>query len=124
VNFYKEFFYKNQDTFDHIVLRIAENATKNNLIGKRLELYEFDELTIKQLRRLEIEYIVIHETNCGLLEIEFATSWTDYPIGQTYLSYDCSDEKSTKGNYWSDGNFIEVWGLGDNWTIWVDSDFI
>ena len=26
-----------------------------------------------------------------------------------------------KGNYRKDG-FIEVWGLGDDWLIWVDSD--
>lgn len=94
------------------------------MTGQRIEPKSFDELTNKQLRRLEIDHVDINKTNCGQLEIEFTTSWTKYPIGQMYLSKDCSDDKSKKGSYWTDGNFIEVWGLGDDWIIWVDSDFI
>jgi len=84
---------------------------------KKLE----DEEKMKKLGSLDVLALTITETNCGEPEIEFITSWTDYPIGQMYLTKDCSDEKSGKGNYWKSG-FIEVWGLGDGWMIWVDSD--
>lgn len=124
VETYKRFFYENQKTFDQIVERISNNTSINTKTGQRIEPKEFDELTNKQLRRLNIQFVEINKTNCRQLEIEFATSWTEYPIGQMYLSKDCLDNKSTKDSYWTDGNFIEVWGLGNNWTIWVDSDAI
>lgn len=84
---------------------------------KKLE----DEKKIKKLRRLAIQTFSISQTSCGESKVEFITTWTDYPIGQMYLTKDCPDNKSRKDNYWK-GGFIEVWGLGDGWTIWIDSD--
>ncbi len=82
-----------------------------------------DELKIKKLRGLEIRALSIVKRSCEQPEIEFITSWTDYPIGQMYLTKGCPDEKSKEGGYWQDG-FIEVWGLGEGWAISIDSDFI
>ena len=124
VESYKKFFYENQETFEQLTKEIQDDkilSGKNGLLQKTEDL---DELKGKKLRRLEIHTFTTSQTNCEQPRIEFITSWTDYPIGQTYLTKDCSDEKSKKGNYWTDGNFIEVWGLGDGWVLWVDSDFI
>lgn len=120
----KVFFYDNQKTFDSIVERINSDTVINSRTRHRIDPTAFDEFTTKQLRRLNIQFVEINRTNCGQVEIEFTTSWTKYPIGQMYLSKDCSDDKSAKDSYWTDGNFIEVWGLGDNWMIWIDSDYI
>lgn len=69
--------------------------------------------------------MTISVTNCDGFEVQYTTSWTTLPLGQMYLTYDpCNDPHSGKGNYWTDGNFIEVWGLGDGWMIVVDNDFI
>jgi hypothetical protein len=116
------FFYDNKEIFERLADQITnENKLINARIGQLIGPEEFDDLTNKQLRRLKIDFVTINNTNCGQLEIEFKTSWTSYPIGQMYLSKDCNDDKSKKDNYWK-GGFIEVWGLGDNWTIWIDSD--
>lgn len=124
VESYKEFFYENRQQFEQLAKEIQDDkilSSKNGLLQKTEDL---DELKGKKLRRLDIHTFTISRTNCEQPRIEFITSWTDYPIGQMYLTKDCSDEKSEKNNYWTDGNFIEVWGLGDGWVLWVDGDFI
>lgn len=118
---YKIFFYDNKDVFEQIVDLINNDKNLNARIGKWINPEEFDELTNKQLRRLEIKHVTINKTDCGQFEVEFTTSWTSYLIGQMYLAKDCSDRKSKKGNYRKVG-FIDVWGLGDDWLIWIDSD--
>jgi hypothetical protein len=119
---FKVFFYDNKEIFERLADQITnENKLINARLGQLIGPEEFDDLTKKQLRRLKIDFVTINNTNCGQLEIEFITSWTSYPIGQLYLSKDCNDDKSKKDNYWK-GGFIEVWGLGDNWIIWIDSD--
>jgi len=118
----KVFFYDNKEIFESLTDQLTNDK---NLIDARLGQLirpeEFDDLTNKQLRRLKIDFVTISNTSCGQLKIEFTTSWTSYPIGQMYLTKDCKDDSSNKGNYWKTG-FIEVWGLGDDWTIWIDSD--
>lgn len=119
---YKEFFYENKTTFDQLIKDIQGDKSITSKMGLFHEVDKLeDELKTKKLRRLEIHTFSIAQTNCDEPEIEFITSWTDYPIGQMYLTKGCPDEKSEKGNYWK-GGFIEVWGLGDGWVIWVDSD--
>jgi hypothetical protein len=121
----KTLFYDNQETFEQIIGQLINDQNRNNKIGRSIKPNEFDDLTNKKLRRLEIEYITVSNTNCDEFEFEFMTSWTEFPIGQMYLTKTgCNETKSTKGNYWTDTNFIEVWGLGDGWIIWTDSDFI
>lgn len=60
-------------------------------------------------------------------EVEYATDWTEYPIGAIYLKWTTCDSLQTQKGFYFDNfntNFIEVWGVGNNWLIWVDSDFI
>jgi hypothetical protein len=125
VESYKIFFYDNRETFEQIVNELIKAENINDRVGKIINPDDFDELTNKKLRRLEIDFVTISKVNCDDFEVEFKTSWTNYPIGQMYLTKTgCADTKATKGNYWTDTNFIEVWGLGDDWIIWTDSDFI
>jgi len=124
VESYKEFFYINQKTFDQLTEELLTNEKINSKIGQLLTAEDVDELTNIKLRRLEIESFSISQTKCGKLEIEYKTTWTKYPIGQMYLSKDsCLDDPLTvKGNHSKDSSFIETWGLGDGWVIWIDSD--
>ena len=119
---YKEFFYENRDTFEQLIkdIQVDKDMTDKMGLFQKVEKLQ-DKEKVNTLTSLDIHMLTISETNCDELEMEFITSWTDYPIGQMYLTKDCSDEKSGKGNYWKDG-FIEVWGLGEGWMIWIDSD--
>jgi hypothetical protein len=122
VGTYKEFFYENKEVFEQLIKEIQNDKSITDKMGlfQSVDKLE-DELKIKKLRRLEINTLAIDPTTCGQPKVEFLTSWTDYPIGQLYLTKDCVDEQSKKG-YYSKGGFIEVWGLGDGWIIWIDSD--
>ena len=99
---------------------LIDDENVKDKVGKSINP-DVEELTNKKLRRLEIEFVTISKANCDDFELELKTSWTNYPIGQMYLTKTgCNDTKATKGNYWTDNNFIEVWGLGDDWIIWAD----
>lgn len=118
----KEFFYENKEDFELLIRDIESDKSMTAKMGLVQDVDKLEnEIRTKKLKRLKIKTLTISETTCGQSEIEFRTSWTDYPIGQLYLTKDCSDEKSKKGKYWK-GGFVEVWGLGDNWMIWIDSD--
>jgi hypothetical protein len=59
------------------------------------------------------------------IEVEYGTNWTKYPIGQLYLTWSsCEKIETKKGYYENNSNFIEIWGIGDGWSIWTDCDFI
>jgi hypothetical protein len=125
VNSYKELFFNNRQVFEGIVAQIKSDERLRAKANGVIMPEEFDELTLRQLRQLKIRHLTIKSTLCDELEIEFRTHWTEYPIGQMYLTKPaCEDALAGKGNYWNDGSFIDVWGLGDDWLIWTDSDFI
>ena len=125
VESYKVFFHDNRETFEQITRQLINDKNVSNKVGKFIFPDDFDDLTNKKLRRLEIEFVTISKKDCDDFEVEFKTSWTNYPIGQMYLTRTgCNETKAIKGNYWTDTGFIEVWGLGEGWIIWTDSDFI
>lgn len=67
------------------------------------------------------------QKNGDCKEVEFVTGWTSYPIVTLYLTWTNCDSTQTQQGYYLDNfntNFIEVWGVGNNWLIWTDSDFI
>lgn len=120
VETYKQYFYENKEVFE----RLVEDVQKDKSI--KLGLFQDvggldDNKKTKLLKSLNVRTLVTDNTNCGYHSVEFTTEWTNFPIGQMFLTKDCPDEKSKKGNYWKNG-FIDVWGLGDGWVIWVDSD--
>lgn len=103
--------------------RLFPIMTKYYLVILTIILTSCDFINTDQKRADKVESYKLYKTNCGQPEIEFTTSWTNYPLGKLYLANDCPNDKSKKGNYWK-GGFIEIWGLGDGWIIWIDSDAI
>lgn len=82
VESYRMIFYDNKATFERMVKQIENNKNLNLATGKLIDLAEFDDLTSKQLRRFKIEHVTINQTQCGQPEIEFTTSWVNYPLGK------------------------------------------
>jgi hypothetical protein len=121
---YKLFFYEHKTVFEQLIKEIQSDESIINQMGLLQDVEKLeDKLKVKKFRRLEVQAFSINQTSCEQPKIEFITSWTHYPIGQMYLTKDCPGENSKEGKYWKSG-FIEVWGLGDGWSIWIDSDFI
>ena len=76
------------------------------------------------LNELEVNSINTKYTNCeNITQIEFVTNWTTK--GSVYFAKDsCDREQSKKGFHTKLSEMIEVWGLGDDWIMWIDYDFI
>ena len=121
---YKQYFNENKEIFEQLIKDIQNDKSITSKMGLLQDVTKLeDDLKIKRFRRLEIQMFSIAQSTCEQPKVEFITTWTDFPIGQMYLTKDCPDENSREGAYWK-GGFIEVWGLGDGWTIWIDSDLI
>jgi hypothetical protein len=54
---------------------------------------------------------------------EFTTSWSSKAT--LYFSKDfCNNSQTIKGYHEKVSETIEFWGMGDEWTMWIDYDFI
>lgn len=82
----------------------------------------FDSTLKKEAEKKGIVYFII--TKSGKCKsIEYGTNWTDLPNGISYLHWSsCPDETNQRG-YYNQTNFIETWGVGNGWSILVDSDW-
>jgi len=106
--------------------RILKNEYVNSHLGKFISPNDLDKSLSKELKEKGIIRLSVHKSsNCQ--EVEYSTNWTEYPIGSLYLTWTSCDSAQTQKGYYKDNfhiNFIEVWGVGNNWLIWIDSDFI
>ncbi len=102
------------DTFVNIHLgKLIITSELNNNIRQRLEKFGVTQISVEK------------KTNCT--EVEYTTNWAESPIGKLYLTKNTCDNIQTKRGYYFDNydtNFIEVWGVGNNWLIWIDSDLL
>ncbi|WP_412983941.1 hypothetical protein [Pontimicrobium sp. IMCC45349] len=120
-----EQFSEKETEWNNLTNRILENQYVNSNLGKRIYPIDLEQSLSTELIENGIKFItVLNDSECK--EVEYATEWTEYPIGTLYLTWTtCGNLKQTeKGFYQSDSSFIEIFGIGNNWLIWTDSDFI
>jgi hypothetical protein len=102
---------------DQIVNKELRHTIKRTQLNSHLQT---------KLEEFEISSFVVYKSeDCD--RIEYRTDWSEYPIGSLYLNWhECADFQTKKGYYLDnfDENFIEVWGVGNNFEITIDSDFI
>ncbi|WP_299315989.1 hypothetical protein [uncultured Aquimarina sp.] len=117
---------ENQTEWNSLTQRILKDPFAISNQGKFTYLKDLDKTLAKELDNKGIKSITIG-INSDCKQVEYTTKWTDYPIGTLYLTWTTCDAEQTKKGYYKDSfhdNFIEVWGIGNNWLIWTDSDFI
>jgi len=120
-----EQFSEKQTKWNNLTNRILENQFVNSNLGKGIYPTDLVQPLSTELIENGIKFITVrNDSECK--EVEYATEWTEYPIGTLYLTWTtCGNLKQTeKGFYQSDSSFIEIFGIGNNWLIWTDSDFI
>lgn len=113
--------------WEELTQRILKNEIVNANLGKSIEPSELGKSLETELEEKGISRIsVLNSSECK--EVEYITNWTGYPIGTLYLTWTtCGNKQQTEKGYYEDNfdsNFIEIWGIGNNWLIWTDSDFI
>jgi hypothetical protein len=110
--------------------KLTKDILEDHYVNQKLGLSIYpDELSEKLKGKLLKQGIIwlSVQKNVECDEVEYRTDWADFPIGALHLKWTtCNSLHTQKGFYLDNSNinFIEVWGLGNNWLIWVDSDFI
>jgi len=76
------------------------------------------------LDNLDISDVNTNATSCGdTPAYEFTTSWSSKAT--LYFSKDsCNKAETIKGYHKKASETIELWGMGDDWVMWIDYDFI
>ncbi|WP_338762943.1 hypothetical protein WAF17_18625 [Bernardetia sp. ABR2-2B] len=85
---------------------------------------QLDSTLQKELRQKGIIRITSIRTDGKCKYIQYMTNWAKHPVGDFFLNYDVCPIEKTKKGYYKQDSFIEIWGVGNGWTILVDSDWI
>jgi len=119
-----EIFNKEKSEWNNLTQRILSNNYVSTHLGLTISPSDLDEtISIELKERGIISFTVTKDLTCQ--EVEYLTNWTKYPIGTLYLTWNPCDSMQTKQGYYKDNsNFIEIWGVGNDWLIWIDSDSI
>lgn len=122
-----EVFSKKETEWNYLTQQILKEPFVNANMGKFINPQSLSKPIAKELKNKGIYRITVNN-NSECKEVEYTTNWTEYPIGTLYLTWTtCGNTKQTEKGYYEDNfhdNFIEIWGIGNNWLIWTDSDFI
>ena len=121
INRYKSKFESNKQDFEKLVQLLKQQDIR---IGYSINENELTEDTKAILRVLDINDVNLNITSCqGLIDYQFTSSWSRKAT--LYFSKDsCNKEQTIKGYHANLTEMVEIWGLGDGWTMWIDHDFI
>ncbi len=104
---------------------ILNDSYVNSHLEKFIEPSQLNDALKEKLMANQITGLTAY-SGSGCQKIEYLTNWTEYPVGSLYLIWSTCNTVQTQTGYYLDNfdqNFIEAWGIGNNWMIWVDSDF-
>lgn len=121
VNRYKRKFEANKEDFEKLVNLLKHENIK---VGYSVRRNELSDRVQQILNELDIYDVVLDITQCpNVIEYQFTSSWSRKAT--LYFSKNiCNKEQTVKGFHSTPTEMIEVWGLGDDWTMWIDHDFI
>lgn len=115
---------ENLNDWNELTEEILQDNYVNSNLGKFINASNLNKELKEKLTDKEISTISVQK-NGECKEVEYMTDWTEYPVGSLYLTWtNCDSIKTENGYYLDNFNFIEVWGAGNNWLIWIDSDFM
>ena len=117
---------ENRTELEKLTLDILDDPFVNQQLGKFISPSDLSDNLKERLLRQGIIRLSVHKQDyCS--EVVYATDWTEYPIGKLSLKWTTCDSVQTRKGYYLDNfntNFIEAWGVGNNWSIWIDSDYM
>jgi hypothetical protein len=118
---YRSKFETHRKDFETLVKLLAEQNIK---VGYSINENELPESIKIALDHLDISDVNLNTTMCqGSIDYQFTSSWSSNAT--LYFSKDaCNKEQTSKGYHANSSEMIEVWGLGDEWIMWIDHDFI
>jgi hypothetical protein len=116
-----EEFHKEKKEWNDLTQSILKDITVNHKLGQLISPNDLDKSIADKLNERKIKYINVRNSEeCS--EVEYQKDW-DNSIGTLYLTFTtCDTLKTKKGYYQSDSSPVEVFGIGNNWLMWIDID--
>jgi hypothetical protein len=120
---YIDRFYKHELKFDSLIKSLRGDTLLINKQGETFNWMQFTGRTKEQLQELEIAEVYVFSWGPGEQQFDLKTNWrTSFPI---HLYHNALDSvKTLKGFYKMDKGLNEIWGLGNNWALWIERKLI
>jgi hypothetical protein len=116
-----EEFQKEQREWNNLTQRLLKDETVNQKLGLLIDPNDLDKSLADDLIKRDIKYISVRNSpECR--EVEYQKNWENFIGTQFFTFTTCDSLKTKKGYYQSDSSPIEVFGIGDNWLVWIDLD--
>ena len=120
VDSYISKFERNRKDFERLVYLLKGSNLKAGPPINENELSKNIQIILKNLDVVDVNLIVRCQ---GITEYQFTTSWSNNATVY-FTKQSCDKEQVVKGYHAKKSEMIEVWGLGNDWTMWIDYDFI
>jgi hypothetical protein len=121
VDSYKGKFQANKKGFDTLVQLLKEQTLR---VGYSINENELPDNIQTILDELEISDVNLDVTQCqGITGYQFTSSWSSKAT-LNFSKNTCDKDQTVQGYHAKISEMIEVWGLGDGWSMWIDHDFI
>jgi hypothetical protein len=116
-----EEFQREQSEWNNLTQRLLKDKTANQKLGLFIDPNDLHKSLADELIKRGVKYIIVrNSTECR--EVEYQKDWENFIGTQCFTFSTCDSLKTKKGYYQSDSSPIEVFGIGDNWLVWIDLD--
>lgn len=115
-------FREEEKEWNELTKRILNDETVNHKLGLLIKPEELEKSLADKLLEKEIAYIIVGN-NKDCRKVEYEKKWSNNLGAQHFEWSNCENKKAEKGYYENLGT-IEVFGIGNGWLVWVDSDAI
>jgi hypothetical protein len=118
---YQNKFEAHKGEFEELVSLLKLQSIK---VGYPIDVNELPKNIKIILDNLNISHVTTTASSCkDTPAYEFTTSWSGKAT--LYFSKDsCNLLQTNKGYHEKVSNTIELWGMGNEWLMWIDYDFI
>ena len=125
VDSYIDKFYNEKSDFDKIITYLSVDGDVMSRIGYSVNKNNLNKNLQSVLNKLDITDISTSSSDCeGVVEFQLEANWTTW--AHIYFAKNECNYEQTKKRFYSQSSSsgIEVYGLGDNWLMWIDYDLL
>lgn len=115
-----EDFRNEEKEWNDLTVKILSDKIVNEKLGLIIDIEDLENNLTGELKQKEIINITV-SNNEKCKSVEYQREWK-YSIGTQYLKWTTCDSVKSKEGYYENLTLIEVFGIGNGWLTWIDTD--